>query len=121
MLRRQSPHDRVIVVDDHFNSIREQELQQRYGVVTVVGDLTLGFSLKKLALPKARRVLLLGNDDYQAFEAATRVLDVAPNLKFRVVVHCQNLRFMRSLLRTSLGRHCIIFNTYNQCFNCLSS
>jgi Trk K+ transport system NAD-binding subunit len=113
MLRRQSPHDRVIVVDDHFNSIREQELQQRYGVVTVVGDLTLGFSLKKLALPKARRVLLLGNDDYQAFEAATRVLDVATNLKFRVVVHCQNLRFMRSLLRTSLGRHCIIFNTYN--------
>ncbi len=113
MLRRQSPHDRVIVVDDHFNSIREQELQQRYGVVTIVGDLTLGFSLKKLALPKARRVLLLGNDDYQAFEAATRVLDVAPNLKFRVVVHCQNLRFMRSLLRTSLGRHCIIFNTYN--------
>jgi len=52
MLRRQSPHDRVIVVDDHFNSIREQELQQRYGVVTIVGDLTLGFSLKKLPCPK---------------------------------------------------------------------
>jgi Trk K+ transport system NAD-binding subunit len=113
ILRNHSANARVIVVDNYFTSIREQELQQRYGVITVVGDLTLGFSLKKLNLPQARRVLLLGDDDYQAFEAATRVLEAAPNLKFKVIVHCQNLRFMRSLLRTSLGRHCVIFNTYN--------
>ncbi len=113
ILRKNSPDERVVVVDNQFNSIREQELQQRYDVVTIVGDLSLGFSLRKLNLPQARRVLLLGDDDYQAFEAATRVLENAPNLKFKVIVHCQNLRFMRSLLRTSLGRHCVIFNTYN--------
>ena len=113
LLRRENPNCRVVVVDTEFESIREQELQQKYGVATVVGDLTLGFLRKQLKLKHAKRVLLLGNNDFQAFEAATRVLESAPNLKFRVVIHCQNLRFMRTLLKTSLGRHCVIFNRYN--------
>ena len=113
LLRRENRNCRVIVVDTEFESIREQELQQKYGVATVVGDLTLGFLRKQLKLKRAKRVLLLGKNDFQAFEAATRVLESAPNLKFRVVIHCQNLRFMRTLLKTSLGRHCIIFNRYN--------
>ena len=113
LLRRENRNCRVIVVDTEFESIREQELQQKYGVATVVGDLTLGFLRKQLKLKRAKRVLLLGKNDLQAFEAATRVLESAPNLKFRVVIHCQNLRFMRTLLKTSLGRHCVIFNRYN--------
>ena len=113
LLRRENRNCRVIVVDTEFESIREQELQQKYGVATVVGDLTLGFLRKQLKLKRAKRVLLLGKNDFQAFEAATRVLESAPNLKFRVVIHCQNLRFMRTLLKTSLGRHCVIFNRYN--------
>lgn len=113
LLRRENRNCRVIVVDTEFESIREQELQQKYGVATVVGDLTLGFLRKQLKLKHAKRVLLLGKNDFQAFEAATRVLESAPNLKFRVVIHCQNLRFMRTLLQTSLGRHCLIFNRYN--------
>ena len=112
-MRRENRNCRVVVVDTEFESIREQELQQKYGVATVVGDLTLGFLRKQLKLKHAKRVLLLGNNDFQAFEAATRVLESAPNLKFRVVIHCQNLRFMRTLLKTSLGRHCVIFNRYN--------
>ena len=43
MLRRQNRNCRVVVVDTEFDSIREQELQQKYGVATVLGDLTLGF------------------------------------------------------------------------------
>ena len=113
MLRRQNRNCRVVVVDTEFDSIREQELQRKYGVATVLGDLTLGFLRNQLRLQHARRVLLLGENDFQAFEAATRVLESAPNLKFRVVIHCQNLRFMRTLLQTSLGRHCVIFNRYN--------
>ena len=113
MLRRENRNCRVVVVDTEFDSIREQELQQKYGVATVLGDLTLGFLRNQLRLKHAKRVLLLGENDFQAFEAATRVLESAPNLKFRVVIHCQNLRFMRTLLQTSLGRHCVIFNRYN--------
>ena len=113
MLRRQNRNCRVVVIDTEFDSIREQELQQKYGVATVLGDLTLGFLRNQLRLQHAKRVLLLGENDFQAFEAAARVLESAPNLKFRVVIHCQNLRFMRTLLQTSLGRHCVIFNRYN--------
>ena len=113
MLRRQNRNCRVVVVDTEFEAIREQELQQKYGVATVLGDLTLGFLRNQLRLMHAKRVLLLGENDFQAFEAATRVLESAPNLKFRVVIHCQNLRFMRTLLQTSLGHHCVIFNRYN--------
>lgn len=113
LLRRKNSKCQVVVVDTEFESIREQELQQKYGAVTVVGDLTLGFLRNQLKLQQAKRVLLLGRNDFHAFEAATRVLETAPNLKFRLIVHCHNLRFMRTLLQTSLGRHCIIFNRYN--------
>jgi voltage-gated potassium channel Kch len=113
LLRRENRNCKVVVIDTAFESIREQELQQKYGVATMVGDLTLGFLRKQLKLDRAKRVLLLGDNDFQAFEAATRVLETAPNLKFHVVIHCQNLRFMRTLLQTSLGRHCVIFNRYN--------
>ena len=41
LLRRENRNCRVVVVDTDFDSIREQELQQKYGVATVVGDLTL--------------------------------------------------------------------------------
>lgn len=113
LLRRKNRKCPVVVVDTEFESIRQQELQQKYGAVTVVGDLNLGFLRNQLKLKRAKRVLLLGKNDFQAFEAATRVLETAPNLKFRLIVHCHNLRFMRTLLQTSLGRHCIIFNRYN--------
>ena len=81
LLRRENRNCRVIIVDTKFESIREQELQQKYGVATVVGDLTLGFLRKQLKLTRAKRVLLLGNNDFQAFEASTRLLETAPNLK----------------------------------------
>ena len=58
LLRRENRNCRVIVVDTEFESIREQELQQKYGVATVVGDLTLGFLRKQLKLKRAKRVLL---------------------------------------------------------------
>ena len=35
LLRRENRNCRVIVVDTEFESIREQELQQKYGVATV--------------------------------------------------------------------------------------
>ncbi len=113
MLRKQKVDTRIIIVDTHFDPIREQELQQKYGALTLVGDLTLGFLLEQLQLHRAKRALLLGDNDFQAFEAATRILGLAPNLRFLLVVHCHNLRFMRTILRTKLGRHCIIFNTYH--------
>ena len=113
MLRRHAPNAKVVVVDDPFDPSRQRELEEKYGVITLTGNLTMGFLLKRLNLSQARRVLILGGDDFRALEAATRVLEVAPQLKFKVIIHCDNLRFMRSLYNTALYRHCVIFNTYN--------
>lgn len=104
---------KVVVVDTAFDSITEQELKQKFGARTVVGDLTHSYFLRLLRLRRARRILLLGDDNFQAFEAASRILEIAPQLAGRIVIHCQNLRFMRSLADTDLAGKCEIFNTYN--------
>ena len=46
MLRKQKVDTRIIIVYPHFDPIREQELQQKYGALTLVGDLTPGFLLE---------------------------------------------------------------------------
>ena len=113
LLQSTSPEIKPVIVDSHFDPAREQELRERYGATTVLGDMTHGYLLRQLRLKKARRVLLLGDEDFQAFEAATRILQIAPRLADRIVLHCHNLRFMRSLQHTRLAAKCHIFNIYN--------
>ncbi len=113
LLRRNSPNVKVVVVDEKFDPVREQELRQKFNATTLVGDLTHRYLLKNLRMSRARRVLLLGDNDFQAFEAATRILDISPRLEGKVILHCHNLRFMRSVQQTNLATRCEIFNTYN--------
>ena len=113
LLRRNSPNVKVVVVDEKFDPVREQELRQKFNATTLVGDLTHRYLLKNLRMSRARRVLLLGDNDFQAFEAATRILDISPRLEGKVILHCHNLRFMRSVQQTDLATRCEIFNTYN--------
>ncbi len=113
LLRQQSPRAKVVVVDSEFDPVREQELRQKYRARTIVGDLTHEYLLQNLRLKRARRILLLGNNDFQAYEAASRILRLAPRLEGRIVLHCHNLRFMRSLQDTTLSGKCETFNTYN--------
>ncbi|MCR9260228.1 MAG: NAD-binding protein [Pseudomonadaceae bacterium] len=113
LLRRNGSKQSVIVVDKHFDPVREQELINKFGVTTIVGNLTHDYLLQQMRLHKARRVLLFGDDDFEAFEAATRILAMAPSLAGSLILHCHNLRFMRSLQDTELARSCHTFNTYN--------
>ncbi len=113
LLRKHNTRQTVIVVDKHFDPVREQELTNKFGATTLVGDLTHDYLLQQLRLPQARRVLLFGEDDFQAFEAAARILQLAPNLAGNLILRCHNLRFMRSLKDTDLLQSCQTFNTYN--------
>lgn len=113
LLQRHAPGQKVIVVDTGFDPVREQELINKFNAMTLVGDLTHDYLLQQLRLKKARRVLLLGENDFQAFEAATRILEIAPGLQHKLILHCQNLRFMRALSDTELAGQCEVFNTYN--------
>ena len=113
LLQKRSPRQRVVVVDSEFDPIREQELQENFAAIPVVGDLSHHYLLEQLRIKHARRVILLGHNDFQGFEAATRVLEIAPNLEREVILHVHNLRFMRSVQNVALVKRCITFNTYN--------
>ena len=113
VLRRLDPDVQVLVVDRRFDPGREHELAQSYHALVITGDTTHDFLLKELRLRRARRLVLLGDDDFATFETAARVLVRYPKLRGKIVLHSHNLRFMRSLADTDVARHCVTFNAYN--------
>ena len=113
MLRGHLSRTPIVVVDDAVEPVREEELAQRFGVTVVSGDITHRFLQHELRLHKVRQLVFLGDNDFQAYEAASKVLNEFPSLGARIVLHCHNLRFMRSMQDTSVARLCTTFNSYH--------
>lgn len=113
VLRSSHPSTPVVVVDEHVDAVREQELAQAFNVRVVIGNITHDFVQNGLRLDRAARVVLLGDSDFQSFEAASKMLRRFPHLESRLVLHCQRLRFLRSMEATTVGRLCITFNSYH--------
>ncbi|MCZ0941436.1 MAG: NAD-binding protein [Gammaproteobacteria bacterium] len=112
VLRRDEPRRPVVVVDERIEVIRRQELQQTFNATVVTGDITHEFLITALRLHRASKVVLLGESDFQSYEAASRMLDKFPRLAGRIVLRCHNLRFMRALQDTAVARRCLTFNSY---------
>ncbi|MEM7218446.1 MAG: NAD-binding protein [Pseudomonadota bacterium] len=113
VLRGRDQTTQVVVVADGTDLLREQEIQQRFGATVVHGDVAEEFLLSRLRLGRARRVMLFGDNDFQSFEAASRILARRPGLAGRIVLHCQRLRFLRAMQDTELLRSCESFNAYH--------
>jgi voltage-gated potassium channel Kch len=113
VLRQQPNHIPVIVVDHAIDSSREHELAENFDVVVITGDVTHEFTLKKLRLHRARRVMLLGDDDFVAFEAASKILRLYPQLASQIVLHGGSLRFLRAMQDTKIANQVTRFNSYN--------
>lgn len=113
VLRKQAPDVSVVVVDDAIEFVREQELRQTFNVNVITGDITHDFLLRALRLDKAIRVVLLGEDDFQSYEAASKILRQYPHLESKIVLHCHRLRFMRAMQETAVAKQTINFNLYN--------
>ncbi|MBL4682016.1 MAG: NAD-binding protein [Pseudomonadales bacterium] len=113
VLRLHSPNIPVVVVDHTIDRVRELEFAETFDVSVVVGDITHDFLLRALKLKRAQRVILMGNNDFHAFEAASKILRLYPHLASRVILHCSNLRFLRAMQETSIAKLCVNFNTYN--------
>jgi len=113
VLRRQDPDVPIVVVDQAMEPVRELELAQTFQVMAVIGEITHDFLLNGLRLERATRVLLLGPDDFQSFEAASQILRRFPHLRERVILHCHNLRFLRAMENTAVGKQCVLFNSYH--------
>lgn len=112
-LRRDHPRTRVVVVDQNIDPMREQELKQAFGARVISGDISQQFMLGHLRLNKAKRVMLLGDDDFGAFEAVHRVAERYPRLKSKMVLRCHNLRFLRTMQTAGTDALCESFNTYH--------
>lgn len=113
VLRQHSPNIPVVVVDLTIDKVREQELAETFNVTVIIGDVTHEFMLQKLRLHRAHRVMLLGNDDFVAFEAASKILRLYPRLESKIVLHGGSLRFLRAMQETEIAQKVIQFNSYN--------
>ena len=113
VLRRRAPRQPVVVVDERIESIRREELQQTFNVTVVSGNITHDFLIQALRLHRVSKVVLLGESDFQSYEAASRMLAQFPRLGSRIVLRCHNLRFMRALQETAIARQCVTFNSYH--------
>jgi hypothetical protein len=113
VLRLHSPNIPVVVIDHNIDRVRELEFVETFNVNVVVGDITHEFLLKALKLKHAQRIMLMGDDDFQAFEAASKILRMYPHLESRIILHCSNLRFLRAMQETKIAKQCVNFNTYN--------
>ncbi len=113
VLRRRAPNVPVVVVDHTIDYVRQQELQQTFKVTTVVGDITHDFLIRYLRIRKAVRVVLFGADDFQTYEAAGSILRQYPKLASKLILHCNNLRFLRAMQDTRVAANCFCFNSYH--------
>jgi Trk K+ transport system NAD-binding subunit len=113
MVRQQPNHIPVIVIDHAIDLAREHELTATFDVTVINGDVTHDFMLQKLRLHRARRVMLLGDDDFVAFEAASKILRLYPKLASQIVLHGGSLRFLRTMQSTQIANQVTLFNSYN--------
>jgi Trk K+ transport system NAD-binding subunit len=113
MLRGHVADTPIVVVDDAIDPVREEELQQTFDVTLVAGDISHEFLQQQLRLDRAMQMVFLGDNDFLGFEAASTVLRRYPTMASRIVLHCDNLRFLRSMQGTRVAEHCITFNAYH--------
>ena len=113
VLRRKHPKVPIVVIDNAIGSVRADELKQLFNVIIVVGDVTHDYFLLQLRIQHAKRILMMGSDDFQSYEAAHKIIQLAPLVADKVVIHCENLRFMRSMEGSRVATLCHPFNSYH--------
>lgn len=113
VLRAKHPMTPVIVVDTNIDLVRELELAETFNVTVIKGDISHEFLLKELQLRRAARVILLDNNDFLSFEAASIILRLYPSLAGKIVIHCESLRFLRAMSGTRVSEQTVRFNSYN--------
>lgn len=103
----------VVLVTTEPDSPETRDIAQSYRAIVVSGAINGDFLVQNLRISKARRILLFGDNDYRSFEAAARMIERRPGVADRIVLHCHNLRFLRSMQETQLIKRIISFNAYH--------
>jgi Trk K+ transport system NAD-binding subunit len=113
VLRQHQPDVTVIVVCKQIDHSIANELKHGYQAIVAIGDITHEYFLDQLRLPLARKILLLGDDSLRNYETASIILNRVEDNTGKLVIHCENLRFMRAMAATRVARQCQTFNTYH--------
>lgn len=113
VLRERNPKVTVVVISDSGEQLLKDELKQNFGAIVVSGDITHHFFLRRLNVEKAKKVLLLDDNSLRSYEAASVLINLAAGLSEKIVIHCANLRFMRSMENTRVANSCETFNSYH--------
>lgn len=111
-MREVSPKTPLLIIDNQIEPFREEEFKRRYNATVIKGDITRSYFLLKLSLKSAKKVVLLGDDNFQNYEAAHKILKLEPGLEKNIVIHCNSIRFMRSMADSHVAQKCINFNSY---------
>jgi len=113
VLRQRDTKSNVVVVTDDPDSNETRDMAQSYATTLIAGEIGSEFLLERLRTSRARKILLFGDNDYQSFEAAARIIKRRPKVASRIVLHCHNLRFLRAMQQTELVKDIISFNAYH--------
>lgn len=111
-LRKLEPTVPVVIVDPRIGESLSDQAREVYRAEIVQGDIASSAILARIRLDRAARVVLLSDNDFSNLDAATRVLDLAPRLEGKIVVHVADLRFMLGMAHTLVARTCAIFNAH---------
>lgn len=109
-LRELDPKVVILIVEADGFSAQARELEASYAARVVVGDIASGDLLEAIGAGRARRIMLLSDDDFVNLDAAARLLTRAPWLRGRVVAHVADLGFMRGVPQTRSGA---LYETFN--------
>ncbi|MCA9642579.1 MAG: NAD-binding protein [Myxococcales bacterium] len=111
-LRKLEPRVPVVVVDPRIGESLSDQAREIYRAEIVQGDISSSAVLARIRLDRAARVVLLSDNDFSNLDAATRVLNLAPGLEGRIIVHVSDLRFMLGMAHTLVARTCATFNAH---------
>lgn len=112
-LRSLHRHKPVLIVEPESDLVEGNVVVDKNGPIFVHGDLHSELFLDRLRLHRAERVVLATGDDFLNLDTATRVLDRAPGLGSRLMVHVADLSLWRAVASTRVARESSIFNTYH--------
>jgi len=102
----------VVIIDNQIDKLRKHELRTQFSANVIIGDITHSYFINRLHLLQARKVLMLGEDNLQSYDAANKILKRFPNLEQKIIIHCNSIRFMRSMSGSKVAKSCINFNSY---------
>lgn len=110
-LRERHPRQPVVVVE--LQQDHPARAAIRHHAHMLIGDVRADAVLDALRLDHAERVFLLTGDDFANLDAAAKILQRAPALAARTVVHVADLHFLRVMSDTRVAGQCAIFNSHD--------